>query len=887
MSAPGGTSSTPLSSRFSCVCGSKECSGVSAVFKVIKDIRGAHVAVPKSSGSREVAQVWKDSLNIAAWDDTNDSEQYVALHHFDPIVLEHNTKVIIPGKLVEFEQTSISNGDDDESHWKKNKDQFTVRVDDQQFIVAPNYNFERVKLEAQAQFRAHRDTQQQKQQQQKQSSSNPQSPQPPTSIPREITTKITSSNVTIEPAVAQEESDQIVHQSSLAAVATVPAATPATSSLAIQQQQQTKRSTFPVLETCFSNVSDDVPRIYKDDSSSCESYEQNDTKNKQSLLKPEEEKAVNVANVEKVKTGSDSIENAAAETEWQMPRTTGNLLLAQPQKPSNSLDNTENGAVSDQQQEGNDQNGDRMFTPPPSNHDNISDWIKQQELALVSMGIAKTNDNGELDDNITIESLPDDQIPKAFQHQSNSSMSSFSSVSEDGLLHDMAIQATQKTALERKDASELAEKCDGLEIGAQPSETAQSTPSDVNQTSQQQQQQREQELLLGETAVMKEFLGNANGEQATLTTGSTVESDSVLSQSPPPGIQQSQMYSDSGLPYQGSEDDLDDMFRGPAGLDGDDDDLDDTYRGPVDLDDSIDGSNSSGTSAKIEAPGGKVMSLEAFFNLDADIAMDAMFVGPIDLDGLTEAWMSSRTSFRGFRKYKIDADMNIVAEEPKEEVLTQLQELHPLTLLNDERSRDLPETMAIMTAIESKRRCWAMAEINTMTMEWSWYRVIIQRMLKQTDQIEDLLECSFNALAVYSLMMKDIFNDAFLDDKGNMISGASNRTKIENTRKSKAKESTMLDPVLRALREISDRIGEENTLLDSDVYAMSDLKAELLKKAHLMLQEGNDIIAAVEVMESKIQEAWGKFVGQRSHIVRRNFLIELILCLHVRIHRSL
>jgi hypothetical protein len=248
------------------------------------------------------------------------------------------------------------------------------------------------------------------------------------------------------------------------------------------------------------------------------------------------------------------------------------------------------------------------------------------------------------------------------------------------------------------------------------------------------------------------------------------------------------------------------------------------------------------------------------------------FEGPIDVDGLTESFLRSRQCVQGARRN------DTVEQQTQNETATlqllkrsdyQIPELVPLTRLTDSVVAH-SETMAIMTAIESKRRCWAMTELETMRLEWNFYKLIISRMLKQTESVDDLLECSFNAFAVYSLMLNDIYNDSFLDDKDKMVFGVDKRTKLSEERqptKPKAAVAiadgsvTSLQSVVDTLLATADRIKESLASLDTDVYAMSDLKAEVVTSTLKMVKEGDAIMYDLKYVESKIQEAWGTCIA--------------------------
>ncbi|GKZ00358.1 hypothetical protein MPSEU_000988800 [Mayamaea pseudoterrestris] len=887
--------------KLTCICGSKECSGVSAVFKVLHDRRGAHVGAASAlestwrkalqlnvnfndgveddkgngnlerlhellqveeeeAAAHEMNDVMSGISTTAASAASEQFEHFVALHHFHPEIIEENTIEVIPSKLVRLKRSVFrSKGADIVA--VPFSDDGTITLGDC-IIVVPNYSMDKVKLEAQALFRAYKENQTKKQQaivQELTAKAKPllqQSPSPPVptrisvpsqpQLPQQTTTNAilkSASSLTMNSFEEQKpetllspsfcDSDEPLEQKvSKQSASNIILTT--TNEPMDTKTPHGSSDLLPALETCQSVDSGDDMRIYHD-GSSFSSHGSHDTG-------------------EQGDGGGDDEQYDNMQNKQTQVNATGDGRLEQ-QSRNHTVSASGGGAVVD--------SGEAIETRSKGLR-HAKYQIPPQEHAFQPNGaVTRHEEVGVNEDDLVSVDSSSLQQPVArpqnlVEDNDLSEVSLLDSYSTIGVDDHFGLPLEVEPLLTNKAIAislEMSRLDDALAGNA--NETGTETSSFTQQSSTGGESVRENDLsrqslaesskrhdpppqqdMLDETSIMKEFMVNAvpgNGLAVDAVVDGLVKPDSLST-----AASEEAKVAPEGALYDSKSDKLVDLFPAPAGHE------------PL----ASDGENSV-TSAKIEA-GGKRMSLEEFFDKDAS-EMDAMFEGPIDVDALTDAYLSKERGIYRFRKYTVDDGMNIVVEDPTDEELSQARALQPLKLLNEELGRDASETMAVMTAIESKRRCWAMAELDTMTTEWSWYRIIIQRMLKQTDHVEDLLESSFNALAVYSLMLKNICSDSFLDDEGDLVSGADNRSRTAELRRNTAKESSVLDPMYRCLREISDRVSEDNELLDMDVLAMTELRVDLVKNALLLLRRGNEVTSEVGLIESRIQEAWDQY----------------------------
>ena len=225
-----------------------------------------------------------------------------------------------------------------------------------------------------------------------------------------------------------------------------------------------------------------------------------------------------------------------------------------------------------------------------------------------------------------------------------------------------------------------------------------------------------------------------------------------------------------------------------------------------------------------------------------------------------------------------DDDMTMMSQQST--TLDTLQPLKEMSTMPRERS----ETLAFMSAIESKRRCWAMPELETIRVEWTCHRALIRRMVREAKQMEDLLTNSFQALEGYAGMLEAIHNDCLLDDDGNLVTMPRRRKRLQEQRRgssttastlqSSTETSTptgptspaslllpLLGPILEALQLSRAKILENIPQLQLEVSEMKELRTEIISRSSVLAKKGANIMYNLSFTEAQIQEAWGTCVS--------------------------
>jgi hypothetical protein len=180
--------------------------------------------------------------------------------------------------------------------------------------------------------------------------------------------------------------------------------------------------------------------------------------------------------------------------------------------------------------------------------------------------------------------------------------------------------------------------------------------------------------------------------------------------------------------------------------------------------------------------------------------------------------------------------------------------------------------MAVWSAIESKRRCWFMQELETTHVEWKSYKEILQELIAGTDHIEVLVRASYESLEVYASTMRPVLTDSLLDDNGKEVFNIRRQQQLIKKRQTKTKEleidlvedKSPFTSLLASFGVMKNHLDEHIPAIKDGADEMTILKKEVRWKAALvatkMKEVGLAISEELEASEAAIQAAWGKLV---------------------------
>lgn len=242
--------------------------------------------------------------------------------------------------------------------------------------------------------------------------------------------------------------------------------------------------------------------------------------------------------------------------------------------------------------------------------------------------------------------------------------------------------------------------------------------------------------------------------------------------------------------------------------------------------------------------------------------------GPVDVDSLTESFLSSKGSLHGIKANLFASPAS--EEMPHDEVscgavdkMAPLEDPQPLEEQSKKPTAERSDILAVMSAIESKRRYWTTTELETMKVEWSTYRDLIWDMAKSTDAIAMLLQNHIQKDERYYDFLNAIKRDCLLNDSDKVVTNPRRSERLAAKRNSmtgsdQIKESSILEPLFQSLVQLAAKVDENIAALQADAQSMADLRSKVSSRATSLAQEGDKILFNLESSEAKIQQAWGK-----------------------------
>lgn len=172
---------------------------------------------------------------------------------------------------------------------------------------------------------------------------------------------------------------------------------------------------------------------------------------------------------------------------------------------------------------------------------------------------------------------------------------------------------------------------------------------------------------------------------------------------------------------------------------------------------------------------------------------------------------------------------------------------------------DITECAAILSMVESKRRCWFQNELESSWREWNHYKKWLRQSVRELTRMETLVQCSFIAFDGYSKAISAICNGAFVNDNGDFLT-KKERAKLLQQRGSETvglDGTPLLDPVIKSLASLSKELKTQVPPMKENVNEASELKTEITVRAKELKERGNTLgMTSVERAEASIREAF-------------------------------
>jgi len=187
---------------------------------------------------------------------------------------------------------------------------------------------------------------------------------------------------------------------------------------------------------------------------------------------------------------------------------------------------------------------------------------------------------------------------------------------------------------------------------------------------------------------------------------------------------------------------------------------------------------------------------------------------------------------------------------------------------------------------ETRRRLAYSSKLDSISLYWKSYCDLLSASLRETGRAQRIVLGTSHAYAMYAEAMQGIYEDTFLDEKGN-IAKEKQKRKIALARKkvlggdsekrnnighSKTTNGvSVLKEVREAQSDLASRFKESSKNMDEEI---ADLIGSLLNTTRESFDTierlGSSILAELEKTEKEVTNAWDNYLNSRSGVVGNN-----------------
>ena len=179
-----------------------------------------------------------------------------------------------------------------------------------------------------------------------------------------------------------------------------------------------------------------------------------------------------------------------------------------------------------------------------------------------------------------------------------------------------------------------------------------------------------------------------------------------------------------------------------------------------------------------------------------------------------------------------------------------------------------------LRAYENRRRLAYSSKRETTSLYWKSYCDLLSASLRETGRAQRIVLGTSHAYGMYAEAMQRIYDDTFLDEKGNIAKDKQKRKKLLQRKKALVGDSrgnpqpttavakdavSVLKEVREAQNELASRFEESSKNMDEEIAdligSLLDTTRELFNKIERL---GSSILVELEKTEEEVRKAWGK-----------------------------
>ena len=175
---------------------------------------------------------------------------------------------------------------------------------------------------------------------------------------------------------------------------------------------------------------------------------------------------------------------------------------------------------------------------------------------------------------------------------------------------------------------------------------------------------------------------------------------------------------------------------------------------------------------------------------------------------------------------------------------------------------------------ETRRRLAYSSKLDTTSLYWKSYCDLLSASLRETGRAQRIVLGTSHAYAMYAEAMHRIYDDSFLDEKGNIAKDKQKRKNLLSRKKIPERDSndvsqsttaiakdavSVLKEIKEAQNDLASRFEESSKNMDEEI---ADLIGSLLDTTRVQFDTterlGSSILVELEKTEKEVTKAWGK-----------------------------
>ena len=191
-----------------------------------------------------------------------------------------------------------------------------------------------------------------------------------------------------------------------------------------------------------------------------------------------------------------------------------------------------------------------------------------------------------------------------------------------------------------------------------------------------------------------------------------------------------------------------------------------------------------------------------------------------------------------------------------------------MTEMNSNSQEELYNKLKVY---ETKRRLSYANKLDSIALYWKSYCDLLSASLKETERAQRIVIGTSNAYSLYAENMRGIYEDTFLDEKGNIAKEKKLKTKkassVRNSKVSEGRDQSKMTvakdavSVLKGIREAQNDLAVRFEEHSSDAE-ISDLIGSLLETCSMSFDTieclGSSILNELKKTENEVTQAWGE-----------------------------